>query len=107
MEERKVSVVKLGEFKLSDTSVLVINMTDYSGTDKIDFRVWENSPTYKGPTKKGFTLALDKMDEFMKMVSDIKSKIADVPRPERRDEKPARGESPAKKKGKPGPKTKK
>jgi hypothetical protein len=49
--ERKVTVVKLGEFKLNDFNVLIVNKTDYSGQDKIDFRVWTNSPKYKGPTK--------------------------------------------------------
>ena len=73
--EKKVSVVKLGEFKLNDTSVLVINKTDYSGEDRIDFRVWKNSPSYKGPTKQGFVLTMDKMDEFMNMVAGIKEKL--------------------------------
>lgn len=96
-EERKVNVTKLGEFKLSETSVLVINKTDYSGQDKIDFRVWENSPNYKGPTKKGFVLTLDKMDAFMEMVTEIKRKLESVPRPQAEEPAGKKAKAPAKK----------
>jgi hypothetical protein len=78
--ERKVTIVKLGEFKLNDFNVLVINKTDYSGQDKIDFRVWSNSPKYKGPTKQGFNLTMDKMQEFVDFVATLKTKLAaDLP----------------------------
>lgn len=75
---RKVNVVKLAEFKIDDYSVLVINKTDYSGQDKVDFRVWKNSPDYKGPTKQGFVLTMEKMNEFIETVSKIKGKIAET-----------------------------
>lgn len=74
--ERKVTVVKLGEFKLNDFNVLVVNKTDYSGQDKVDFRVWSNSPKYKGPTKQGFTLSMDKVQEFVDFASSLKEKLA-------------------------------
>lgn len=74
-EERKVNVEKLGEFKLNDFSVLVINKTDYSGEDKVDFRVWKNSPGYKGPTKQGFVLSMDKMEEFIDMVKGMEKRL--------------------------------
>jgi len=80
---KKVSVVKLGEFKLNDTSVLVINKTDYSGEDRIDFRVWVNSMKYKGPTKQGFVLTMDKMDDFIELVLGMKEKLAGVERPKK------------------------
>lgn len=78
--EKKVTVVKLGEFKLNETSVLVINKTDYSGEDRIDFRVWVNSMKYKGPTKQGFTLSLDKMQDFMDFVAKLKEKAGIEPK---------------------------
>lgn len=97
MEEgRQVKVVKLGEFKLNDTSVLVINKTDFSGEDRIDFRVWVNSAKYKGPTKAGFVLTIDKMDSFMDLVAGIKEKLASVERPEK-TEKPAEKKKKSKK----------
>ncbi len=74
-EERKVKVVKLGEFKLNDYNVLVVNKTDYSGEDRIDFRVWTNTAKYKGPTKQGFVLTMDKVDDFVDMVVKIREKL--------------------------------
>jgi hypothetical protein len=73
--ERKVTVVKLGEFKLNDFNVLIVNKTDYSGQDKIDFRVWTNSPKYKGPTKQGFTLTMDKVQDFVDFAISLKEKL--------------------------------
>ena len=68
--------VKLGEFKLRDTAVLVIKKTTYNGEDRIDFRVWLNSAKYKGPTKQGFVLTMDKIDDFVEMINNMKKKIA-------------------------------
>ena len=67
--------VKLGEFKLNETAVLVIKKTNYMGMDRIDFRVWLNSAKYKGPTKQGFVLTMDKIDDFIETVNDIKKKL--------------------------------
>ena len=68
--------VKLGEFKLRENAVLVIKKTTYKGEDRIDFRVWLNSAKYKGPTKQGFVLTMDKIDDFVKMINDMKKKLA-------------------------------
>ena len=73
-EEKKD--VKLGEFKLRENAVLVIKKTTYNGEDRIDFRVWLNSSKYKGPTKQGFVLTMDKIDDFVKVINDMKKKLA-------------------------------
>lgn len=86
-EERKVNVVKLGEFPLSETSVLVVTKTDYSGEDKVDFRVWVNSMKYKGPTKQGFVITMEKMDEFIKLVSGMKEKLISSEKDKKAEEK--------------------
>ncbi len=67
--------IKLGEFKLRENAVLVIKKTNYKGEDRIDFRVWLNSPKYKGPTKQGFVLTMDKIDNFIDVVNNIKKKL--------------------------------
>ena len=71
-EDRKVNVTKLGEFKINDYSVLVVNKTDYSGEDKVDFRIWKNSAQYKGPTKQGFVLSMDQIDDFIEFAGKMK-----------------------------------
>jgi hypothetical protein len=67
--------IKLGEIELREGAVLVIKKTNYKGVDRIDFRVWLNSPTYKGPTKQGFVLAMDKIDNFLEIVDGMKKKL--------------------------------
>jgi len=69
------SDVKLGEIQLKSDSVLVIKKTEWKGSERIDFRVWKNSATYKGPTKQGFVVTMDKLDEFLKIVDEIKKKL--------------------------------
>ncbi len=70
--------IKLGEFKLRDNAVLVIKKTTYKGEDRIDFRVWLNSAKYKGPTKQGFVLTMDKIDNFVKVINDMKKKLSEA-----------------------------
>lgn len=67
--------IKLGEIQLRDDSVLLIKKTNYKGNDRIDFRVWKNSPQYKGPTKQGFVVPMEKLDEFFKIVGEMKKKL--------------------------------
>lgn len=76
--EEQSKDIKLGEFKLRDTAVLVIKKTNYKGEDRIDFRVWLNSNKYKGPTKQGFVLTMDKIDGFIEMIDGMKKKLAEV-----------------------------
>jgi len=74
-EELQPKDVKLGEIQLKESSVLVIKKTSYKGQDRIDFRVWLNSPKYKGPTKQGFALPMDKIDDFVGIVEGMKKKL--------------------------------
>jgi len=73
--EEKPKDIKLGEFQLREDSVLLIKKTTYKGDDRIDFRVWKNTARYKGPTKQGFVLPMDKIDDFIKMVEGMKKKL--------------------------------
>lgn len=77
-EEEKAADIKLGEFKLRDSAVLVIKKTNFNGEDRIDFRVWMNSSKYKGPTKQGFVLTMDKIDDFIEMVTNMKKKLKEL-----------------------------
>jgi hypothetical protein len=75
-EQQTVADVKLGEIQLKESSVLVIKKVNYKGQDRIDFRVWLNSSKYKGPTKQGFVVTMDKIDDFIKVVDGMKKKLA-------------------------------
>ena len=74
-DEEKKPDIKIGEIKLREDSVLLIKKTEWKGEDRVDFRVWKNSPTYKGPTKQGFVVPMDKVDEFVKIVEGMKKKL--------------------------------
>lgn len=69
--------VKLGEIMLREGAVLVVKKANYNGEDRIDFRVWLNSARYKGPTKQGFVLTMDKINEFVKIIEDMKRKLSE------------------------------
>lgn len=74
-EKEKPKDVKLGEIELREGSVLVIKKTNYKDEDRIDFRVWMNTARYKGPTRQGFQLRMEKIDEFIKIVENMKKKL--------------------------------
>jgi len=73
--EEQPKDIKLGEIELREGAVLVIKKTNYKGSDRIDFRVWYNTPRYKGPSKQGFTVTMDKIDAFVKIVENMKKKL--------------------------------
>jgi len=75
-EEQESKDVKLGEIELREGAVLVIKKTNYKGEDRIDFRVWLNTARYMGPTKQGFVLTMDKVDDFVKIVEEMKKKFS-------------------------------
>ncbi len=74
-EKEKPKDVKLGEIGLRENTVLLVKKTNYMGEDRIDFRVWLNSQKYKGPTKMGFALPMNKIGEFVKIVDNLKKKF--------------------------------
>jgi hypothetical protein len=76
MEEQESKDIKLGEMELREGAVLVIKKTNYKGEDRIDFRVWLNTARYKGPTKQGFVLTMDKVDDFVEIVEEMKKKFS-------------------------------
>ncbi|MBS3055381.1 MAG: hypothetical protein J4452_02740 [Candidatus Aenigmarchaeota archaeon] len=60
---------------MREGAVLVIKKTNYKGEDRVDFRVWLNTARYKGPTRQGFQLTMDKADKFIKIVEEMKKKL--------------------------------
>lgn len=77
-KEEEKKDVKLAEFQLKESAVLVIKKTNYKGEDRIDFRVWLNSAKYKGPTKQGFVLTMDKIDAFVDAINKMKKKLEEA-----------------------------
>ena len=75
VEQEPIKDIKLGEIELREGAVLVIKKTNYKGEDRVDFRVWLNTARYNGPTRQGFQLTMNKVDQFIKIVEDMKKKL--------------------------------
>ena len=62
------------ELQLNETTKLVFSVrrkNDDIGLPYVDIRIFINSPEYTGPTKKGINFALERLDEFQKLVEAI------------------------------------
>lgn len=74
-EQEEPKDIKLGEIELREGSILVIKKTNYKGDDRVDFRVWKNTARYKGPTRQGFVVPMNKVDDFVEIVEGMKEKL--------------------------------
>jgi len=99
VEEQQQKDVKIGEIELHEGAVLVVKKTNYNGEDRIDFRVWLNTSKYKGPTKQGFVVTMNKVDEFLKILEDMK-KFGSATQPEKVQEEKVAEKKPRKAKKK-------
>ena len=61
---------EIGRVKLGDTQDLVASIVD---DEKIDLRIFLNTDSYKGPTKRGvrFYMFDDNWTEFMKLMEKV------------------------------------
>jgi len=61
---------EIGRVKLGDTQDLVVSIVD---DEKVDLRVFMNTHSYKGPTKRGvrFYLFDDNWTEFKKLMEKV------------------------------------
>jgi len=61
---------EIGRVKLNDTQDLVASMVD---NEKVDLRIFLNTDSYKGPTKRGvrFYLFDDNWTEFKKLIDQV------------------------------------
>ena len=62
------------ELQLNETTKLVFSVrrkNDDIGLPYVDIRIFVNSSEYTGPTKKGINFALERLNEFQKLVEEI------------------------------------
>ncbi|GAH38791.1 unnamed protein product [marine sediment metagenome] len=61
---------EIGRIKLGDTQDLVVSIVD---DEKVDLRIFLNTDSYKGPTKRGvrFYLFDDNWTEFKKLIEKV------------------------------------
>ncbi len=61
---------EIGRVKLNDTQDLVVSIVD---NEKLDLRIFLNTDSYEGPTKRGvrFYLFDDNWPEFKKLIDKV------------------------------------
>jgi len=70
MERWQLSAKEIGRIRLSDTQDLVVTVAD---NEKLDLRIFLNTDSYEGPTKRGvrFYLLDDNWTEFKKLIDQV------------------------------------
>lgn len=66
--------IKKKELQLNENTKLIFSVRrkdDDLGLPWVDIRVFVNSPEYTGPTKKGISFALERLDEFQGLIEEI------------------------------------
>jgi len=68
---------EIGRVKLSDTQDLVVSIVD---DEKVDLRIFLNTDSYKGPTKRGvrFYMFDDNWPEFMELMEKVDRKYQEL-----------------------------
>lgn len=67
-----VEEVEYGRLRKSDTTEVVVKLTEYKGEKGIDIREFLTSERYTGPTKSGTRIPAAKWEEFKEMVNKVK-----------------------------------
>jgi len=70
MKVKQTDQKEIGRIKLGDTQELVVSIVD---DGKVDLRIFLNTDSYKGPTKRGvrFYLFDDNWLEFKKLIDKV------------------------------------
>ncbi len=74
--------VELGKFAKRPGMSVVVRVSSFKGTRGLDFRQWQEDETYKGWTKKGIRLPVEKIKQikelFAKMAKTLEEKPLDT-----------------------------
>jgi len=74
---KQIEQKEIGRVKLGDTQDLVVSIVD---DEKVDLRIFLNTDSYKGPTKRGvrFYIFDDNWPEFMKLMEKVDRKYQEL-----------------------------
>ena len=77
MKVKQTEQKEIGRVKLGDTQDLVVSIVD---DEKVDLRIFLNTDSYKGPTKRGvrFYMFDDNWPEFMKLMEKVDRKYQEL-----------------------------
>ena len=58
--------------KISDSSSIVVAKSVWKNQDRLDIRTYLKTENYTGPTKKGINVPLEKIDDIISALKEIK-----------------------------------
>lgn len=64
---------EVGRIKKSDSTDIVVKVSEYRGLKGVDIREYVQSKKYTGFTKNGIRIPIDKWNEFADIVEKVKS----------------------------------
>ena len=78
MQTKQTEQKEIGRIKISETQELVATLID---NEKLDLRIFVNSESYSGPTKRGirFYLFDDNWQEFKRLIQRIEKVFEQLP----------------------------
>lgn len=75
----KVKDVELGKFAKRPGMSVVVRVSSFKGARGLDFRQWQEDATYKGWTKKGIRLPVEKIKEIKELFAKMAQALEDKP----------------------------
>jgi len=60
------------KIKISDSTTIVISKSVWKDKDRLDIRTYIETEKYSGPTKKGINVDIEKIDEIITALKEIK-----------------------------------
>lgn len=70
IEEMEDSLSKT--VKINDSISIVLSKSVWKEKDRLDIRTYLNTEDYSGPTKKGINIPIEKIDEIISALKEIK-----------------------------------
>jgi hypothetical protein len=70
---------EIGRIKVDDLSDIVVRLTEWRGRQRLDIRLYMDSEQYKGFTKQGIGIPLDKIDDVRTLLLKAKEELKTKP----------------------------
>ena len=76
MEEFVEVEGKVGEIKINDTTTIVVSVSEWKNKTRLDIRKYVSTDAYKGPTKGGVSIPIEKVGELDDIINTVVQNIA-------------------------------
>jgi len=70
---------EIGRITVDKSTDIVVRLTEWKGKQRLDIRAYINTDRYKGFTKQGVGIPLDKIDEVRRLLLKTKEELKEKP----------------------------